>query len=375
MTTEVIQSYPVIRPLRGLKFYFTMMKRDISSVIERDPAARSPLEVFLVYSGLHAIWVHRISHWLWMHKVRFFARWLSQIGRGLTGIEIHPGATLAPGIFIDHGMGVVIGETAEIGVDVTLYHGVTLGGTSLEKGKRHPTIGDRVVIGAGAKVLGAITIGDDSRIGANAVVVKSVPPNSVVIGVPGQVVKRSQLHHAGDAPDLNHTTLPDIVGVTLKELLERVDLIENRVVGIKSREVYEAPAATILLAAHRALEEMTLSRDVARQKAYLSQVFSDIIYSGRWFSDLREALAAFIGVTQKYVTGTLRVRLYKGQCTVTGRRSPCSLYDKSLATYGAGDAFEHEAAKGFLGIYKLDLKAQGLRRKRCSARASREPRG
>lgn len=155
----------------------------------------------------------------------------------------------------------------------------------------------------------------------------------------------------------------------------RVDLIENRVVGIKSREVYEAPAATILLAAHRALEEMTLSREVARQKAYLSQVFSDVIYSGRWFSDLREALLAFIGVTQKYVTGTLRVRLYKGQCAVTGRRSPCSLYDKSLATYGSADAFEHEAAKGFLGIYNLDLKTQGLRRKRCSARASRGPRG
>ncbi|MBI4731559.1 MAG: serine O-acetyltransferase [Chloroflexi bacterium] len=208
-----------------------MMKRDISSVLERDPAARSRLEVFLVYSGLHAIWVHRISHWLWKHDVRFFARWLSQIGRGLTGIEIHPGAIIGPGFFIDHGMGVVIGETAEIGADVTLYHGVTLGGTSLEKGKRHPTLGDRVVVGAGAKILGAITIGEDSRIGANAVVVKSVPPNSVVVGVPGQIVRRSQPHRPTDAPDLDHTSLPDIVGVTLKQLLERVDALEDRVDG------------------------------------------------------------------------------------------------------------------------------------------------
>jgi serine O-acetyltransferase len=229
MTIETVKSYPVIRPQGGLWRYFTMMKRDISSVLERDPAARSRLEVFLVYSGLHAIWVHRVLHWLWMHKIRFIARWLSQIARGMTGIEIHPAAIIGPGFFIDHGMGVVIGETAEIGADVTLYHGVTLGGTSLEKGKRHPTIGDRVVIGAGAKVLGAITIGEDSRIGANAVVVRSVPPNSVVIGVPGQVVTRSQPHHAGDAPDLDHTMLPDIVGVTLKQLLKRVDSLENRV--------------------------------------------------------------------------------------------------------------------------------------------------
>ena len=231
MAAESIRSYPALGSTRGLRGFFTMMKHDISSVLERDPAARSRLEVFFVYSGLHAIWMHRISHWLWLHNFRFLARWLSQITRGLTGIEIHPGAIIGPGFFIDHGMGVVIGETAEVGADVTMYHGVTLGGTNLVKGKRHPTIGDRVVIGAGAKVLGAITIGEDSRIGANAVVVKSVPPNSVVIGVPGQVVKRSQPHHTGDAPDLNHAALPDIVGVTLKQLLERVDSLEERVDG------------------------------------------------------------------------------------------------------------------------------------------------
>jgi serine O-acetyltransferase len=207
------------------------IRRDIASVFERDPAARSTLEVLFCYPGLHAVWGHRLSHWLWAHHLKLLARWVSQLARGLTGIEIHPGASIAPGFFIDHGMGVVIGETSEVGANVTLYHGVTLGGTSLSKGKRHPTIGDRVVIGAGAKVLGAITIGDDSRIGANAVVVKSVPPNSVVVGVPGQVVSRSRPHLASDAPDLNHTALPDLVGVSLSTLLLRVDALEARFNG------------------------------------------------------------------------------------------------------------------------------------------------
>jgi serine O-acetyltransferase len=231
MTTETFSTRSLVRPFKDVASYFSNIGRDIDSVIERDPAARSKLEVMLVYSGLHAIWIHRITHWLWVRKVRFLARWLSQFARWLTGIEIHPGATIGPGFFIDHGMGVVIGETAEVGADVTLYHGVTLGGTNLNKGKRHPTIGDRVVIGAGAKVLGAIEIGADSRIGANAVVVKSVPPNSVVVGVPGQVVRRSQPHLPSDAPDLNHASLPDILGVTLKELMQRVDELETRVDG------------------------------------------------------------------------------------------------------------------------------------------------
>ncbi len=228
---ETITVHPVVRPVKGLVNYFRMIRRDIDSVTERDPAARSTLEILLVYSGLHAIWMHRTTHWLWTHNLKLAARALSQISRWFTGIEIHPGATIGPGFFIDHGMGVVIGETAEIGADVTIYHGVTLGGTSLSKGKRHPTLGDRVVVGAGAKVLGAITIGEDSRVGANAVVVKSVPANSVVVGVPGQIVQRSQPHHADDAPDLNHTSLPDIVGVSLKQLMERVDALEAQVEG------------------------------------------------------------------------------------------------------------------------------------------------
>ncbi|HAY85361.1 MAG TPA: serine O-acetyltransferase [Chloroflexi bacterium] len=219
---------PIERESRGVSGFFEMIRRDIVSVLERDPAARSKLEVALVYSGLHAIWLHRVNHWLWAHKITFLARWLSQLARGITGIEIHPGATIGSGVFIDHGMGVVIGETAQVGNDVTMYHGVTLGGTALEKGKRHPTIGNRVVLGAGAKILGNITIGDDSRIGANAVVVRTVPENSVVVGVPGQVVVRSKPHRPSDAPDLNHTNLPDTMGVAITSLLERMAVLEAK---------------------------------------------------------------------------------------------------------------------------------------------------
>jgi serine O-acetyltransferase len=210
---------------------FTKIHKIIQSVYERDPAARSALEIFLFYPGLHARWSHQFTNWLWTHNLKLLARGLSQLSRFLTGIEIHPGATIGPRFFIDHGMGVVIGETAEVGADVTMYHGVTLGGTSWEKGKRHPTIGDRVTIGAGAKVLGNIEIGHDSRIGANAVVVKSVPPNSVVVGVPGQIVTRSIPHKASDPPDLEHTALPDLVGKTLVSLMERVEYLEERING------------------------------------------------------------------------------------------------------------------------------------------------
>ena len=181
---------------------FKTIREDVQSVLDRDPAARNVLEVLLCYPGLHAVWVHRITHRLWKGDFKLLARWISQIARSLTGIEIHPGATIGHNFFIDHGMGVVIGETAEIGDNVTLYHGVTLGGTSLQKAKRHPTIEDHVVIGAGAKVLGAITIGAHSRIGANAVVVKPSPPNSVIIGVPGQIIVRSQ--GQSNKPDLEH---------------------------------------------------------------------------------------------------------------------------------------------------------------------------
>jgi len=204
------------------------IRRDIQGVFARDPAARSILEILICYPGLHALWGHRLAHWLWIHELKLFGRWVSHLARALTGIEIHPGAKIGPGFFIDHGMGVVIGETAEVGAEVTLYHGVTLGGTSLTKGKRHPTLEDRVVVGAGAKILGAITVGADSRIGANAVVVKSVPPNSVVVGVPGQIVKRSRPHGERDAPDLDHGQLPDMVAAKLAALTARVEALERQ---------------------------------------------------------------------------------------------------------------------------------------------------
>jgi serine O-acetyltransferase len=207
------------------------MRRDVQCVSERDPAARSQLEVALLYSGLHAVWAHRLTHALWSRDHYFVARGLSQAVRLLTGVEIHPGAKLGPGLFIDHGMGVVIGETAEVGQDCTIYHGVTLGGTSLAKGKRHPTVGDRVTIGAGAKVLGPIEIGHDSRIGGNAVVVRSVADQSVVVGVPGQVIARSKPHTAQDKPDLEHSQQPDLIGRAVAALMARVDALEETVTG------------------------------------------------------------------------------------------------------------------------------------------------
>jgi len=205
------------------------MREDLKAVFSRDPAARSTIEVLFCYPGLHAVWGHRAAHWFWTHHLKLLGRLTSQLFRALTGIEIHPGAQIGSGFFIDHGMGVVIGETAEIGHNVTLYHGVTLGGVSLEKGKRHPTLEDNVVVGAGAKVLGAITIGAGSRIGANAVVVKSVPPNSVVVGVPGQVVVRSK--PSVSAPDFNHSQLPDTIGASLVAVMARLEMLENRLNG------------------------------------------------------------------------------------------------------------------------------------------------
>jgi serine O-acetyltransferase len=211
---------------------FKTIHDDIQSVLDRDPAARSKLEVLLCYPGLHAIWTHRLTHRLWKMNFKLIARWLSQIMRWLTGIEIHPGAIIGHNFFIDHGMGVVIGETAEVGNNVTLYHGVTLGGTSLNKVKRHPTLEDDVVVGAGAKVLGAITIGANSRIGANAVVVKSAPPDSVIVGVPGQVVVREhRIHALHEKADLEHGNLPDTISETLTALIAHVETLEKRING------------------------------------------------------------------------------------------------------------------------------------------------
>jgi len=173
---------------------FAKIREDIYSVFDRDPAARSVLEIIFCYPGLHAVWFYRVAHWFWTHELYFFGRFTSHIGRFLTGIEIHPGAKIGEKFFIDHGMGVVIGETAEIGDDCTLYHGVTLGGTSWNRGKRHPTLKNNVVVGAGAKVLGPITLEEGVRIGSNAVVTKNVERDSTVVGVPGRAI-----HHHDDA--------------------------------------------------------------------------------------------------------------------------------------------------------------------------------
>ncbi len=166
------------------------IREDVATVLDRDPAARSRLEVYLCYSGLHAVWFHRVNHWLWQQNFFLLARWLSQVARLLTGIEIHPGAEIGRRLFIDHGLGVVIGETAVVGDDVTLYQGVTLGGTGKEEGKRHPTIMDNVVVGGGAKILGNITVGRNCRIGAGSVVLRNVPDDSTVVGVPGHIIFR-----------------------------------------------------------------------------------------------------------------------------------------------------------------------------------------
>jgi serine O-acetyltransferase len=214
------------------------IRQDIRAAIERDPARPSALQVIFAYPGVHAIWGHRISHWLWRRGARVAARILGELIRIFTGVEIHPGATLGSGLFIDHATGVVIGETAEVGDDVTIYHGVTLGGISTDPGKRHPTIGDRVIIGAGAKVLGPIKIGDDSRIGANAVVVKEVPSSSVVVGVPGQIVSRS-------GPAGEDDSLPDLVGVSLQSLLTRVARLEAQSDNPQSGRVIRPPEAGV----------------------------------------------------------------------------------------------------------------------------------
>jgi serine O-acetyltransferase len=207
---------------------FDRMRRDVRTVLERDPAARSALEVVLCYPGVHAIWFHRAAHALWGARWFTPARFVSHVSRWLTGIEIHPAARLGPGLFIDHGMGLVIGETAEVGENVTLLQGVTLGGTSLRREKRHPTLGDHVVVGAGATVLGAIRVGDHSRIGAGSVVVRDVPANAVVVGVPGKVTYRDGQRVAADI-DLNQTDLPDPVAKAIEHLVDRIRPLEQEV--------------------------------------------------------------------------------------------------------------------------------------------------
>ncbi len=205
---------------------FRIIREDIKAVFERDPAVKSLLEVILCYPGLHAIIIYRIAHWFYKRRLFLIARLLSHIGRFLTGIEIHPGAKIGKGIFIDHGMGVVIGETAEIGDNVTIYQGATLGGTGKEKGKRHPTIGNNVVISSGAKVLGPFKVGDNSKIGAGAVVLKEVPPNCTVVGIPGRIVVKDnkKVSDMKKEIDLDQVRLPDPIAQELECLKKRVTI-------------------------------------------------------------------------------------------------------------------------------------------------------
>lgn len=210
---------------------FDGLRREIRAVFERDPAAKSLWEVLLCYPGLHAIILHRFAHSLYRRRLFFIARLISQFSRFITGIEIHPGASIGKGLFIDHGSGVVVGETTEIGDNVTIYQGVTLGGTGKEKGKRHPTIGHNVVISAGAKILGSFEVGDNSKIGAGSVVLKPVPPNSTVVGVPGKVVFRDgeRIGRAGEGIDLRHDQLPDPVAEMMLCLQTNIERLEQRV--------------------------------------------------------------------------------------------------------------------------------------------------
>ncbi len=224
------------------------IREDVQTIFERDPAARSIWDILLAYPGFHALQLYRVSHWLWTHGFLTLGRFISHVGRFLTGIEIHPGATIGRRFFIDHGMAVVIGETAEIGDDVTIYQGVTLGGTSTHPGKRHPTIGDSVQIFSGAKVLGPITVGRHSRIGAGSVLVMSVPDHSTVVGIPGKVVRTGGLRHTetGKAViDLDSSDLPDPVTRALGALLERIEVLEKRL-GESTAAPASEPAPPIL---------------------------------------------------------------------------------------------------------------------------------
>ena len=204
--------------------FFREVREDIRNIVEKDPAARNGFEVLICYPGIWALILHRPAHWLYKHNIKLIARIISQLARWFTGIEIHPGASIGRRFFIDHGMAIIIGETTEIGDDVTIYQGVTLGGTGKDTGKRHPTIGNRVMISSGAKVLGPFKVGDDVKIGAGAVVLKEIPPNCTVVGIPGTIVKRN----GQSTQDLNQVDMPDPVATEIECLRRRIVTLENR---------------------------------------------------------------------------------------------------------------------------------------------------
>lgn len=212
------------------------LRKDIQAVLDRDPAARNMWEVIICYPGFHAVLLHRLAHWFHQNKLKFLGRLVSQINRFITGIEIHPAVKVGEGLFIDHGMGVVIGETTVIGNNVTIYQGATLGGTGKDVGKRHPTIGDNVVISTGAKVLGPFKVGDNSKIGANAVVLKEVPPNSTAVGVPAQIVVKDKTKICEDEIDLDQIRLPDPVEDQIKLLYDRIICLEKKIKKLEGND-------------------------------------------------------------------------------------------------------------------------------------------
>lgn len=214
---------------------FRQLREDIASVFDRDPAARTTWEVLTCYPGLHAVYIHKLARWFWLRRLRWLGRWTSHLGRWLTGIEIHPGASVGRRVFIDHGMGVVIGETAEVGDDVTMYHGVTLGGTSWNKGKRHPTLGRGVVVGAGAKILGPIVVGNGAKVGSNAVVVKNVPAGATVVGIPARVVDECAEQAARFAAYAVVENQDDPYATAIKTLVEHSRELEQSVANLKDR--------------------------------------------------------------------------------------------------------------------------------------------
>jgi serine O-acetyltransferase len=236
----IISHIKFIFVLKGNIMMFKLLREDIATIFARDPAARSRLEVITCYPGLHALWLHRPAHFLWRHKIRLPARLLSHLNRFCTGIEIHPGARIGRRFFLDHGMGVVIGETAEIGDDVLMYQGVVLGGTSLEKKKRHPTIESNVVIGAAAILLGPITIGGGAKIGANSVVVRPVPPGATVVGVLGRVVEERR----EQVVDLEHGRLPDPISDVIRQVMERQGELEGRIKQLETSLEMRAAASS-----------------------------------------------------------------------------------------------------------------------------------
>src|SRR5438105_11336216 len=231
-----------------MPFMFKKLRGDMACILERDPAARSSWDVLTCYPGLHAIYIHKLAHWFWVNRLRWLGRFTSHIGRWLTGIEIHPGGKIGSCVFIDHGMGVVIGETAEVGDGCTIYQGVTLGGTSLYRGtKRHPTLGAGVVVGAGAKILGGFTVGDDARIGSNAVVVKEVPAGATVVGIPGRIVEESHIDYAArfaaygvvhDSDDPHAKAIQTLVEYS-KEMEQGIAMLQERLARLERSQAPE----------------------------------------------------------------------------------------------------------------------------------------